>query len=390
MALDDPDKIRSTKDGRSRKATYYEHIHTLFALYRLDEKALTVMRAMSLIPAGGIDRRHFANWLELSDMNTVDSLIETGFIQTPNHHALSLHPIIQEITVADGKPSLTNCKVFLRSIWWLCIRSGDNISYSGLLFQTIENIIRYTEKDDIEYYITFLEDAYPYVDNYSDEPRLLLIIQELERVLQDENVGRPKDRALLLDAKASIAGNYHQDCEKALKLDKQAIAGLTIERQLDAHVMNTLYANLALWQTGVHEYENAARSFTAAMNIAAKYKLPSNRNVVAQTLNWAMLMLSTGKAAVALGPVQQQEYGFRLAERTDNSDYADTLRVLGLLYIATKQRQSGVLHLQKSWSIFKEVYASDPATLQEKAMIFQAIFKALGVSFISELPPAEE
>ena len=31
-ALDTDDKIGTTKDGRNRKATYYEHIHNLFFL----------------------------------------------------------------------------------------------------------------------------------------------------------------------------------------------------------------------------------------------------------------------------------------------------------------------------------------------------------------------
>lgn len=34
-ALDADDKIGTTKDGRNRKATYYDHIHSLFSFYKL-------------------------------------------------------------------------------------------------------------------------------------------------------------------------------------------------------------------------------------------------------------------------------------------------------------------------------------------------------------------
>ena len=37
VALDATDTIGISKDGKSRKATYYDHIHTLFSLYQLSE-----------------------------------------------------------------------------------------------------------------------------------------------------------------------------------------------------------------------------------------------------------------------------------------------------------------------------------------------------------------
>ncbi|MFR1157750.1 MAG: hypothetical protein ACLSD7_01290 [Coprococcus phoceensis] len=42
-ALGATDTIDIVKDGQSR-ATYYEHIHTLFSLYRLSEEELNIMR----------------------------------------------------------------------------------------------------------------------------------------------------------------------------------------------------------------------------------------------------------------------------------------------------------------------------------------------------------
>lgn len=43
-ALDATDIIGISKDGKSRKATYYDHIHALFSLYQLSEVETDYLR----------------------------------------------------------------------------------------------------------------------------------------------------------------------------------------------------------------------------------------------------------------------------------------------------------------------------------------------------------
>ena len=59
-ALYADDKIGTTKDGRNKKATYYDHIHSLFSLYKLTGSEQEIMRCITLIPANGISSRRFA------------------------------------------------------------------------------------------------------------------------------------------------------------------------------------------------------------------------------------------------------------------------------------------------------------------------------------------
>lgn len=91
-ALDATDTIGISKDGKSRKATYYDHIHTLFSLYQLSNAETDVMRNLSLAPLTGIPGRLLANWLKLCDMNIINGLIEKGFVQTVDGRTVALHP----------------------------------------------------------------------------------------------------------------------------------------------------------------------------------------------------------------------------------------------------------------------------------------------------------
>ena len=68
-AMDADDKIGSTKDVRNKKATYYDHIHTLFSLYRLSKGEQEIMRCLIFIPSKGISARRFGNWLKLRNLN---------------------------------------------------------------------------------------------------------------------------------------------------------------------------------------------------------------------------------------------------------------------------------------------------------------------------------
>lgn len=57
---------------------------------------------------------------------------------------------------------------------------GMEVDYYKKLFQTIGNIIELIEKDDIPKYLLFLENAFPYMDNYNYHKGMNGIIQEYE------------------------------------------------------------------------------------------------------------------------------------------------------------------------------------------------------------------
>ena len=94
------------------------------------------------------------------------------------------------------------------------------VDYYKKLFQTIGNIIELIEKDDIPKYLLFLENAFPYMDNYNYHKGMNGIIQELTGLLKTKNIGTDSDRALLLDFQATLETKP----EKAIKLEKDALA----------------------------------------------------------------------------------------------------------------------------------------------------------------------
>ena len=68
-----------------------------------------------------ISVRIFAKWLELPTLNEINDLIETGFVQTTKRRTISLHPMIQEITLSETKTSVSSCHTLLDSLQHICL-----------------------------------------------------------------------------------------------------------------------------------------------------------------------------------------------------------------------------------------------------------------------------
>ena len=128
-SLPNEDKFKVMKDGQSKKATYYTHIHTLFSLYSLSRKQQDIMSNMCFMPSSGISARIFSKWLELPTLNDVNDLIETAFVQSSLRHTISLHPLIQEIAVSETAPTITSCHTLLEPLRKVCLMHGILVCY---------------------------------------------------------------------------------------------------------------------------------------------------------------------------------------------------------------------------------------------------------------------
>lgn len=83
------DKIVITKDGSNRRATYYDHIHTLFSLYCLDEKQTELMRCLCLVPLSGMDKYRFGERM-IKIVAELDGLLQDFSVGKAEDRALLL------------------------------------------------------------------------------------------------------------------------------------------------------------------------------------------------------------------------------------------------------------------------------------------------------------
>lgn len=295
------DKIKITKDGSNIKETYYNHIRTLFSLHLLSDEQKKVMMSMVVVPHNGIRIKMLAEYLKLDNLNDINDLVELGFITNTMLDIIALHPMVRDIAILDLKPSINNCEVFIQSINDKLLIQGIELPNGKNIISIIENIIRFMDKDNSRIYLTLLEDACGFIENYNSLDRLNVmnsIISEMQNALDDENIeSESKDRALLLNYRAMLQRETSDDLDKALEFQKNAL--LFCDKENDPVLYANLTMNLALIYHEMNETDTALDLMHQAIYTLIQSQT-FNNDLIVMALNYATILSENGHYQEAL------------------------------------------------------------------------------------------
>jgi len=335
---------------------------------------MDLMRNMSLIPVTGISARRLAAWLQLSDLNTVNDLIELGFILPLPGRMIALHPMIQEITLADSHPSVTNCRTLCESIRNTCLEHGTDIPYHKVLFGTTEIIMEQADKDDVPYYLRFIEDAFPLMEQYRYTVGMQKIVKEMSSLIEKES-GGSRDRALLLDFRSALEPKP----EKALKLEKEAVAQITEINADNAHLAANLHANLgALYHETGHR-DLAKEHMEAAISILHKYDLLLMHDVIPQFSNYAVIMSEAGETEKALAALKMLAEKLHEEYTELSGDYAAVCEVIGSICLFAGDISQGTDYYKKAMAVYEQIWAEEPELLENKRQELLQSYQQVGI-----------
>ena len=380
-SLHNEDKIKAMKDGQSSKATYYNHIHTLFSLYSLSQKQQDIMCNMCFLPSSGISARIFSKWLKLSTLNDVNDLIETGFVQENIRHSISLYPLIQEIAVSETRPSITTCHTLLDSLQKICLMHGVKISYYKKLFQTVENIMQLIEKDDISQYLLFLENIFPYMEKYHYQKGMTEIIQELKRLVKTDNHGTASDRALLLDYQATMETKPL----KAIQLEKEALSQIKETTKDNAHLVSNLHANLGGLYRIQGQIESAREHMETGISLLEEYELLYTNDSIPQISNYAALLAEIQEPERAISSLQKLARIIKEYNSDHCLDYAQIQESLGNIYLITANISQARTHFKKALKIYEDIWSDEPKLIEEKYQEIHELYPQVGIALARSL-----
>lgn len=375
-SLENEDKINAIKDGQNSKATYYNHIHTLFSLYSISQEQQDIMRDFCFLPPAGISARIFADWLGLTTLNDINDLIETGFVQANTRHTISLHPMIQEIALSETRPSITSCHTLLDSLQKICLMHGMEVSYYKKLFQTAENIIHLIEKDDISKYLLFLEDVFPYMEKYHYQKGMREILRELKQILKENNYGTTSDRALLLDYQATMETKP----EKAIKLEKEALAQIKEITEGNAHLVSNLHANLGGLYRMNGQTELAKEHMEKGILLLEQYHLFYTNDSIPQINNYAALLTEMQEPERAMSALQKLAQIIKHYNSDHCLDYAQVQESMGNISLITANLSQAKSHFKKAMKIYEDVWADEPELIEAKYLEIQQLYPQVGIA----------
>lgn len=375
-SLENEDKINAIKDGQNSKATYYNHIHTLFSLYSISQEQQDIMRDLCFLPPAGISARIFADWLGQTTLNDINDLIETGFVQANTRHTISLHPMIQEIALSETRPSVTTCHTLLDSLQKICLMHGTEVNYYKKMFQTVENIIHLIDKDDISKYLLFLEDVFPYMEKYHYQKGMKEIIRELKQLLKGNNHGTSSDRALLLDYQATMETKP----EKAIKLEKEALAQIKETTDGNAHLVSNLHANLGGLYRINGQTEFAKGHMEKGILLLEQYKLLYTNDSIPQINNYAALLTELQEPERAMAALQKLAQIIKEYNSDTCLDYAQVQESMGNICLITANISQAKTHFKKAMKIYENIWADEPELIEEKYQEIQELYPQISIA----------
>lgn len=356
-----PDRFQTAKDGHTRKATYYEHLHRLFSLYALHPAHQNILRNLSLIPEP-IDLRRFARWTGLTDSNGVNDLTELGIVRLLPGRQIGLHPMIREAAVEELGIWVSVCESFLEGLQAESLRHGEEVEGTPLIFRITEQIMESIQMDHPDEYLLFLENVFQMMEKYRYEPGMKAIIRELTKILSDESVGASEDRAILLDCRAAM----EKRPEKAIALEQEAIRTLGEVNAQNALLAANLHGNLGGCYHRIGKDDLAKVHMEQGIHLLDDYGLTGYHDTVPQVCNYASLLTQLGEPDRAYTALKRlsglvQEYN------SDHClDYGMVQQCMGTISISLGDWVCAKMHYQKAIDIFGEVYADEPTLLVEK------------------------
>ena len=375
VRLSSADMVGMKKDGILRKDSYYGHISTLFSLSVLGTQEKYIMRCMCLVPDTGIHELLFAEWTNQSDMNTINTLIELGLIKEQPLRKISMHPLIQEITVADLKPSITNCNEMLEYIHErIFIMLGMDIPFATTLFETVTNIIDVIYKDDVDSYISFIQDAFPYMESYKYKSGMYKIINELDFLSNDKENHHLIAPSLLYGYKAAVKQYFENDTDGAYNYSKKAIQSLPDLNKDTALLYSNTYCNHGELEHLKGNYDTAKQYLEKALLILDDYNLDYTNAIIVQAVTYAVLLSDGGEKTKALNILKKCKKTVKAHNSEICHDFAEIEETSAYIYLSMGDTKNAREHYKKAISIYNIIWEEHPELIEDKInMLKQAI-----------------
>ena len=353
------DKIKISKDGISAKETYYNHIRSLFSLYLLNDDYQSIMRNMIFFDE--IRIRYFAKLLDLSDTNGINELCELGFIKNSHADLVSLHPMIRDIVLLDLKPTFDNCDVLITNLKSKLQIIGIELPDSATIILAIGNVMKYIGNIDSYSYLSFLEAAYIFLDNYHEYSLMESIIIETEKLLSDEGLGTVNDHALLLNNKAMLPMNRSEKLAKSISMMNKALS--MCDNKANPVLFANINMNLGLLYTENKEAERGLEFMDKAY-LFIKLTRAYNNDFITIARNYAATLSENGRVTKALEVLTECEFA---TEECCSNNHAALLFDLGAAYILSGNYPLAVKKYNLAFAEYSALSCSEELTARKIA-----------------------
>ena len=308
----------------------------------------------------------------MNSLKNVNELIRYGIIsEDTENKTIALHPLIQEVAIAETIPTVSDCHVMLNHLHLICLAHGLDVKRPVTVMECLKSINRHIIIDNMAYYLLFLQDMFPYFDKYLDTDYLPELVERIEYVmnLMDETDGLSAcDKALLLDYKAQLLFP-RKEYDNAIKKYKKAIVLMENYHKTNtadarsANLLSNLHNNLSTAYLFRNKREEAVSELKTAFTVRREYAslgLIENNDTLQQTLSLANMLVQNKEYDSALEVIDFCESTITEIMGTNNLDYGMCEFYRGVIAYTRSQPVIAEQHLLNADAVFRGVMNENP------------------------------
>jgi len=295
----------------------------------------------------------------------------------------NLHQDITDMDFIDDFPESTEQERFQRHNRFLRSLKSDTLPLKEIedmnaLFQlasafyseadtyraTVEKIIEtvHSHTFAVELAAKLLENAFPYMDNYNYHKGMNGIIQELKCLLKTKSIGTDSDRALLLDFQATLETKP----EKAIKLEKDALAQIENITADNTRLVSNLHANLGgLYRINGHP-DLAREHMEKSISLLDQFNLLHINDSIPQIANYAMFLTEQQEPERGISELQKLSGIIKEYHSDHCLDYAKVQATLGTIYLMTANLPQAKTHFKRAFKIYEKIWTDEPEMIEAK------------------------
>ena len=193
------------------------------------------------------------------------------------------------------------------------------------------------------------------------------------------SIGTDSNQALLLDFQAALETKP----EKAIKLEKDALAQIENITADNARLVSNLHANLGgLYRMNGHP-DLAREHMEKSISLLDQFNLLHINDSIPQIANYAMFLTEQQEPERGISELQKLSGIIKEYHSDGCLDYAKVQENLGTIYLMTANHSKAKTHLKKAFKIYEKIWTDKPEMIEAKYQEIQELYPQVG-SFLGQ------
>lgn len=348
-------KLPLSKDNHNYKRTYHTHMESLLNLQKLDTACQSLLSVLALAPESGFPIKLLYRWYEPA-INQITELENLGLARIL-HQRVVLNPYIRKLVNAQKLLSLASQENFFGELK-NCL-SVEESEHHKFALEIINTALRFVQKDSDTLWKSIVIRALERSNRLHQNRLFQKLLGEYEGICYLHKSITNDDRALLLHYKASEMACIHQNFDKAVRFEEQAIAEATGTGTSQIFHLSSFYLDAGEYYSKLMKPEKTLDYIQRSLDLLYNTRMLASVNGLSTTITFAKYLYRYGKFPKAAYIFNQSIKVIEELYNTETLTKGYLLQNLAATQLSMNNFKAATIHYSQAETILKKYLDDD-------------------------------